>query len=333
MGSNREAPDRGLDLSAIPSGEGVDLHYQDIGRQTLGEGDSLALETASGKAPYERIVEWIVPDTRRDDGVYVSQGERDSDPEKYRDAAWDAVRFRNPLDFPMTTAPAIVVAGGRFNGQRLSYWVNPGEETTLHVTKALSVRTRSVEQEVESSREIVWVGGSQYHKTAVQGELRANNHRKEPARWSSAAASRASWCRPTSRPSRRCSRRAFTRSTSETNSSGALRSSLATRPNSPTATRCWYGIDDSPWGKKRQSSSCWPSSSGRSPRGIEPVACRRGLGSLQSAGVVPSCLRPGQAALQNRASPFRLPCGARRRLQGCRRDASVLCSCAGPEGL
>jgi len=176
---NRDSPDAGIDLSAIPTGEGVDLHYQVIGKQTLDEGDSLALETASAKADYERIVEWIVPDTRRADGRYISEGERNSNPDKYQDAAWDAVRFRNPLEFPMTTAPAMIVSKGRFNGQRLSYWVNPGEETTLHVTKALSVRTRSVEQEVKGEREIVYVGGNDYRKTTVEGELRANNHRKE----------------------------------------------------------------------------------------------------------------------------------------------------------
>ena len=176
---NRDSPDAGVDLSAVPTGEGVDLHYQGIGKQTMDEGDSLALETASAKADYERIVEWIVPDTRQADGRYISEGQRNNDPDKYQDAAWDAVRFRNPLEFPMTTAPAMVVSKGRFNGQRLSYWVNPGEETTLHVTKALSVRTRSVEQEVKGERELVYVGGHQYRKTTVEGELRANNHRKE----------------------------------------------------------------------------------------------------------------------------------------------------------
>jgi hypothetical protein len=79
----------------------------------------------------------------------------------------------------MTTAPAMVVAGGRFNGQRLSHWADPGEETTLQVTKTLSIRARSVEQEMEGSREIVYVGGNQYRKVSVQGELQVNNHRKE----------------------------------------------------------------------------------------------------------------------------------------------------------
>ena len=210
-------PRAGMDLSAIPSGEGVDLHYQDIGPQTLDEGDSLALETASGKAAYERIVEWIVPDTRRATGN-LSEHERENDPDKYQDAAWDAVRFRNPLKFPMTTAPAMVVCKGRFNGQQLSYWVNPGEETTLHVTRALSIRTRNSENEVENSRETVWIDDCRCRKATVRGELRANNHRKEPItlvirrRFSGELVS-ADQC-----PSRRCWKRASTRSTSGTSS-------------------------------------------------------------------------------------------------------------------
>ncbi len=176
---NTVRPDGGMDLSAMPTGEGVDLHYQDIGRLTLAQGDSLAMDTASARAAYEPVVEWLVPDTRHADGRYVMEQERESHPDKYKDAAWDALRFRNPLPFPMTTAPAMVVAQGRFNGQRLSYWVNPGEETTLHVTKALSIRTRNVEHEVDSSRELVNLGGVQYRKSTVQGELRANNHRHQ----------------------------------------------------------------------------------------------------------------------------------------------------------
>lgn len=173
-------PFEGLNLAAMPTGEGVDLHYQDVGPQTMEEGDSLAMETASGKAAYDRIVEWIVPDTRQANGRYVEEYQRQNDPEEYQDAVWDAVRFRNPLDFPMTTAPAMIVADGKFNGQQMSYWVNPGEETTLHVTKSLSVRVRSVEQEVDNRRDEVWVGGHRHHKATLEGTLTANNHRNEP---------------------------------------------------------------------------------------------------------------------------------------------------------
>ena len=95
----------------------------------------------------------------------------------------DALKFKNPLAFPMTTGPATVVSGGQFNGQRTSYWVNAGEETVLRVGKALSVRTRSVENEQLNrnggERDLVWVGGRQYRKSTVAGELSVSNHRKE----------------------------------------------------------------------------------------------------------------------------------------------------------
>jgi len=179
VSSNSVQPDGSIDLSATPAGEGADLHYQDIGRYTLARGDSLAVDTGTAKAPYEAIVEWTVPDTRTPDGRLVPEHQRESDPDRCKDAAWDALRFRNPLPFPMTTASAVVVANGRFNGQQLSYWVNPGEETTLRVTKALSVRTRFTEHEVDASRDFVRVGYGQYRKSTVEGRLRANNHRKQ----------------------------------------------------------------------------------------------------------------------------------------------------------
>jgi hypothetical protein len=176
---NIRMPDSGLDLSAIPMGEGPDIHYQPIGKRSLEEGDSLAIDVASGKADYERIVEWIVPDTRRADGRHISRHERREDPDKYQDAAWDAVRFKNPLPFPMTTGAAVIVGNGRFHGQRTSFWVNKGEQTTLHITKAMSIRTRSVEHEQPGKREIVYIGGDDFRKTTVKGELSVGNHRAE----------------------------------------------------------------------------------------------------------------------------------------------------------
>ncbi len=171
----------GSDLGAIPTGEGVDLHYQAIGSHTMAEGDSVALTVATETAPYERIVEWLVPDTRDAHGNPISDYERSQHAEDYEDAAWDAIQFKNPFGFPMTTGPAAVVSNGAFNGQGVSHWVNVGEQTTLRVNKALSLRTRSLEHEdaTSSERQEVYVGGTRYQRVLVRGELTANNHRKE----------------------------------------------------------------------------------------------------------------------------------------------------------
>lgn len=168
-----------VDLSALPLGDGVDLHYQPAGRMHLEDGESLILSVDSGKASYERIVEWIVPDNRDYKGRYVSDSERRNNPEKYKDSAWDAVLFRNPFAFPMTTAPAMVVKGDRFLGQRTAYWTNAGEKTALHINKALSIRTLSTEQEDKEDRRVVHIGGCRFHETKVTGSLRVANHRAE----------------------------------------------------------------------------------------------------------------------------------------------------------
>ncbi len=166
----------GAALGAIPTGEGVDLHYQPIGQRSLAVGDTLSLTVAKGKAEYERVVEWVVPDNRDEYGYHDRNGRRDDE----NDSAWDSLKFKNPLKFPMTTAPATVTANGAFNGQRTSYWVNAGEETVLRVEKALSVRTRATENEVaDGNREVVWVGGRQYRRSTVSGELAVSNNRKE----------------------------------------------------------------------------------------------------------------------------------------------------------
>ncbi len=54
----------------------------------------------------------------------------------------------------------------------------------LHVNKALSVRTRAIEHEEQKkdggdSRDFIWIGGRQFRRNTVEGELSSSNHRNE----------------------------------------------------------------------------------------------------------------------------------------------------------
>jgi len=162
-------------IGAPLAGEGVDIHYQPLGPRTLKKGETLGLSIAKEKAAYERIVEWVVPDNRNEHGSYIYRGSGNND----QGDPWDAVRFRNPFKFPMTTAAAMTVSGERFLGQRMSTWVNPNEETCLQITKALSIRALSSELEETGNREEIWIGGRRYFRVAVGGELKLTNFRKD----------------------------------------------------------------------------------------------------------------------------------------------------------
>ena len=90
----------------------------------------------------------------------------------------------------MTTGPAMVVADGRFNGQRTSFWVNAGEETLLRINKAHQRphpghRTRGAAERWRSRstwsfstccpvvRDVVWIGGRAFRKAPWKANCRS----------------------------------------------------------------------------------------------------------------------------------------------------------------
>jgi hypothetical protein len=180
----------GAPAIAPNAGDQIDLNFHSIGKRSLKKGSSLALATGRGEADYERVVDWTIPDNRNEWGSPIDQ-HRQIDPntgDPVQDDVWDALKFRNPLPFPMTTAPAMVVSAGNFNGQRQVLWTNRGESATLRVNKALSMRTRCVEFEEQkggngaSEREIIYIGGRRFRQATVNGELRLCNHRGADAK-------------------------------------------------------------------------------------------------------------------------------------------------------
>jgi hypothetical protein len=151
---------------------GDDLHHESVGPQSLRPGDSLALDLGVAETTCERVVEWVVADPRDGGGRYRPPHETQADSEP-----WDSLKFTNPFRFPLTTAPVMITENGRFRGQSMGQWVNPGQSTCLRVTKALSLQTRSSEIEEEGQREAVWIAGNDYRRTTVKATLELRNFR------------------------------------------------------------------------------------------------------------------------------------------------------------
>jgi hypothetical protein len=161
-----------IDLGATPAGEGVDLHFESIGKRSLLRDEALSLTIGKAKADYERVIEWTV-------GTSAVSRKYAGGREQHKNEMWDVLLFKNPFQFPMTTAPALVVEGDRFNGQRTAYWTNVGEEASLKITRSLSVRALSLEQEDSKPNERVVVDDKNYTKVHLKGELVMSNHRKQ----------------------------------------------------------------------------------------------------------------------------------------------------------
>jgi len=168
-------------MGPADAGEGVDLHYQTIGKRSLAPGESLSLNVATATSEFERVIEWNVPDTRDANGRYLEGYQRNQNAdEQFDETAWDAIRFANPFSFPMTSAPAMLVSGGQFQGQQMSFWTNPKDQACIRVNKALSVSTRATEHEIPESRVELRIAGNDFYKALVEGELTVKNFRGRP---------------------------------------------------------------------------------------------------------------------------------------------------------
>lgn len=174
----------GAALGPVDAGEGVDLHFESIGRQTLARGETLAVTVATAASPFERVVEWNIPDNRDAEGRHLQDYQRrqqQAGTEGFDETPWDAIRFANPFKFPMTSAAALLVTAGQVQGQQMATWTNPGEQASIRITKALSISTRATEHEIPESRKNLQIAGNDFYQARVEGELTVRNFRARPA--------------------------------------------------------------------------------------------------------------------------------------------------------
>ena len=165
-------------LPQIPGeGAATDIHYRAAGPVTLAAGATLHLPLGAGETPVARFVDW------EPGWKYNEWGRRESDGDEDQRVPWEAVRFRNPLDAPLTTGPISVFADGRLLGQTTVRWTNPGQEATLRVTKALTV-AGSFEETMPGRLEdypTVNRFDGHYRRITIEAKLTAANHRAEAA--------------------------------------------------------------------------------------------------------------------------------------------------------
>ena len=93
------------------------------------KGDVMQLPIASATADFEYVTTWTAPMEKR-----FSFGEGSGDA-----TLWNCVRFRNPFDFALTTAPYEIEQNGQVLGQSTGTWFGAGDPATIKITKSMAV--------------------------------------------------------------------------------------------------------------------------------------------------------------------------------------------------
>ncbi|MDD6338121.1 MAG: hypothetical protein PUC15_07040 [Lentisphaeria bacterium] len=115
-----------------------DIQYYSAGKLSMGKEDVLQLPIASKTADFEYVTTWTAPLEPRYtyEGVRISSSARASDQET---TPWNCIRFRNPFDFALTTAPYEIEHNGQVLGQSTGSWFGSGDLATVQITKSMSV--------------------------------------------------------------------------------------------------------------------------------------------------------------------------------------------------
>lgn len=106
-----------------------DVQYKSVGKLTMNKGDVLYLPIASEKTDFEYVTTWSAP----------LQGEFAFGEQTPDTNVWSTVRFRNPFDFALTTAPYEIERDGKILGQSTGSWFGAGELASVKITHALGV--------------------------------------------------------------------------------------------------------------------------------------------------------------------------------------------------
>ncbi len=90
------------------------------------------------------------------------------------------LRLQNGSDAPLTTAPALVLAGGRVLAQAHMLYTPRGASTDLEINVAIDVRVETEEHEAGREIDALRVGAERYGRVGVAGSIELTNAKPAP---------------------------------------------------------------------------------------------------------------------------------------------------------
>jgi hypothetical protein len=90
------------------------------------------------------------------------------------------IRLFNRSDYPLTTAPALVLRDERILAQGLMTYAAPGSETDLNITTAVDVRVKKTDNETKRTPNAAVWQGDQYGRVDLVGKIALTSFRKGP---------------------------------------------------------------------------------------------------------------------------------------------------------
>jgi len=151
-----------------------DLFLYPVENVHLKKGQVGYLPLFTESVPYKHIYQWKIPDYVNEEERYSYDRRREQEREPDEEV-WHCLRMENTTKVPWTTAPAETVKEGLILGQDTLKYTPAQGETTLRITRAMSVKAEQLELETERKRDAAQLYGYHYDLITVEGKLSVTN--------------------------------------------------------------------------------------------------------------------------------------------------------------
>ena len=155
-----------------------DLFLYPVENVNLAKEQVAYLPLFTESVPYKHIYQWKIPDYVNEEDRYSYPGRRREQHEP-EEEVWHCLRMENTAKVPWTTAPAEIVKEGLILGQDTLNYTPLQGETTLRITRAVSVKAEQMELETERKRDAAQLYGHHYDLVTVEGKLSITNFQQK----------------------------------------------------------------------------------------------------------------------------------------------------------
>ncbi len=164
------------------SGKTEDLFVFNVPHVTLRKGERMVFPVAEFTLPYKDVFTLELPFAPPPEvrGNFGSEQQRELAKLFNAPKVIHKIRLTNGSQYPLTTAPALLVRDGRVLAQGMMTYTSSGANVDLTVTTAVDIPVKKSEVETKRTPNALTENGSSYSRIDLAGTLSLTSHRAQP---------------------------------------------------------------------------------------------------------------------------------------------------------
>jgi len=172
-----------LGPEVVDTGKSEDLFIFNVQHVTLKRGERMVLPVAEFALPYNDRFTLEFPFTPPAEVRANLNGEQQRELARLFNAprVLHKLRLTNTSQYPLTTAPALIVREGQVLAQGLVTYTAAGAQVDLPVTTAVDIQTRKSDFETKRTPNAIQENGNSYSRIDLEGKISLTNYRAQAA--------------------------------------------------------------------------------------------------------------------------------------------------------